>query len=245
MILRIDGVNISFGASKVLSDVSFDLEGDGVKGLIGPNGAGKTTLFNVITGFYRVDSGNVIFDDRNITRLSSHAVVKAGVARTFQKPSLSWDRTVFENVLLGTMNRRDFGLSTPRSRLKEWTEECLSICRVPPEAWQEPAARVGILGIKKTELARAVALSPKLVLLDEICSGLSHDETDELLEVIKDFEGGRQCGVLFVEHDLRAIQIICKDVVVLDFGVVIYNGDVKWAFTDRRVVEAYIGGGDA
>jgi branched-chain amino acid transport system ATP-binding protein len=245
MILRVDSVNISFGASKILNDVSFLLNGDGIKGLIGPNGAGKTTLFNVITGYYRVDSGKVYFSDRDITCLPSHAVAKAGVARTFQRPSLTWSMTVFENVLLGSMNRKDFGFSTPRSRLKEWTEQCLALCRIPPEIWQQPAARVGILGIKKTEFARAIALSPKLVLLDEICSGLSHDETDELLEIIKECECRDRCGVLFVEHDLRAIQMVCREVVVLDFGVVIYNGDIKGAFTDQRVVEAYIGGADA
>lgn len=245
MILQVDRVSISFGASKILNDVSFLLNGDGIKGLIGPNGAGKTTLFNVITGYYRIDSGKLYFGGKDITRLPSHVVAQSGVARTFQRPSLSWNMTVFENVLLGSMNRRDFGFSTPRSRLKEWTEQCLSFCSMPPETWQQPAARVGILGIKKTELARAIALNPKLVLLDEICSGLSHDETDELLEIIRNYECRDRCGVLFVEHDLRAIQILCKEVVVLDFGVVIYNGGIKGAFTDQRVVEAYIGGGDA
>lgn len=245
MLLRVDNVSISFGGARVLSDVSFHVDESGVKGLIGPNGAGKTSLFNIITGFYRADAGEVSLSGRDLTRLRPHVVVRAGVGRTFQKPSLAWDLTVFENVLLGSMNNRDLGLVVRRSRLKEWTEQCLRTCGIPPERWQEPMARAGVLLVKKVEFARAVSLSPMLILLDEICSGLSHDETDEVLDLVRDYGDRNRCGVLFVEHDLRAVQKICGDVVVLDFGVVIYDGDIRGAFSDRRVVEAYIGGQDA
>lgn len=245
MLLRVDGVGISFGGARVLSDVSFRVGDFGVKGLIGPNGAGKTTLFNIITGFYRADAGSIILAGRDITRLDPHVVVRAGVGRTFQKPSLAWHLTVFENVLLGSMNNRNLGVAVRRSRRKEWTEECLEACGIPPGVWHEPMARAGILLVKKVEFARAFSLSPVLMLLDEICSGLTHDETDELLDLIRDYGKRNRCGVLFVEHDLRAVQGICGEVVVLDFGAVIYDGEVRGAFSDPRVVEAYIGGADA
>ncbi|MBI5905592.1 MAG: ATP-binding cassette domain-containing protein [Deltaproteobacteria bacterium] len=245
MLLHVDAVSIAFGGACALSDVSFRVDGNGVKGLIGPNGAGKTTLFNVITGFYRADAGRVYLSGRDITRLRPHVIVRSGVGRTFQKPSLAWHLTVFENVLLGSMNNRVLGFAVRRSRRKEWTEECLRSSGIPKEAWQEPMSRAGILLVKKVEFARAVSLSPDLVLLDEICSGLSHDETDELLSMIRGHVERNRCGVLFVEHDLRAVRNICSDVVVLDFGSVIYDGDIGRAFEDRRVIEAYIGGADA
>ena len=245
MLLRVDNVSISFGGARILSDVSFRVDASGVKGLIGPNGAGKTSLFNIITGFYRADAGEVFLSGTGLTGLRSHIVARAGVGRTFQKPSLAWHLSVFENVLLGSMNNRDLGLVTRRARLREWTEQCLRACCIPPERWQEPMARAGIILVKKVEFARAVSLSPKLILLDEICSGLSNDETDEVLYLIREYGDRNRCGVLFVEHDLRAVQKICADVVVLDFGVVIYDGGIKGAFSDRRVVEAYIGGQDA
>jgi branched-chain amino acid transport system ATP-binding protein len=245
MLLRVDDVSISFGGARVLSDVSFGVGESGVKGLIGPNGAGKTSLFNVITGFYRADAGVISLSGTDLGRMRPHAVARAGVGRTFQKPSLAWHLTAFENVLLGSMNNRDFGFAVRRSRLKEWTEECLRACAIPPERWHEPMARAGVVLVKKVEFARAVSLSPRLILLDEICSGLSHDETDEVLDLVRGYGDRNRCGVLFVEHDLRAVQKICGDVVVLDFGVVIYDGGIRGAFSDRRVVEAYIGGPDA
>lgn len=245
MLLRVDNVSISFGGARILSDVSFRVDGSGVKGLIGPNGAGKTSLFNIITGFYRAGAGNVSLSGRSLTGLRPHVVAREGVGRTFQRPSLAWHLSVFENVLLGGMNNRDLGFIARRSRMKEWTEQCLRMCGIPPERWQEPMARAGIILVKKVEFARAVSLSPQLILLDEICSGLSHDETDEMLDLIREYGDRNGCGVLFVEHDLRAVQKICRDVVVLDFGVVIYDGDIRGAFSDRGVVEAYIGGADA
>jgi branched-chain amino acid transport system ATP-binding protein len=249
MILQVENIGKSFGGAMVLDGVSFALGQGCIKGLIGPNGAGKTTLFNVMTGMVTPDAGRVVFagsrGECRLDRMKSYQIARSGVARTFQKPSLAWHLTVFENVLLGAMNNRRAGLATSRSRLRAWTEECLERCRIPRNLWQMESSRVGIAAIKAIELARAVALSPEVILCDEICSGLAHAETDELLGLIAGFNARERCSFIFVEHDLRAVQSLCPDVIVLDFGRVIFDGAIGEAFADRRVIEAYMGENDA
>ncbi len=243
--LRIEGITKSFGGATVLSEVSFRVTQGAIKGLIGPNGAGKTTLFNVITGLYAPEKGEVVLDGKKLTGERPDRIARGGVGRTFQKPSLAWGLTVFENVLLAAMNNRRNGGGGGRSHRREWVEHCLAACGIDPSLWHREAARVGLGTVKKVEFARAASLSPRLILLDEICSGLSETETDELLALIGEYEARERCSILFVEHDLRAVRNICRQVVVLDFGAVIFDGPIRDAFDDARVIEAYIGGRDA
>lgn len=249
MMLDVIDISKSFGGMRVLENVGFGLKPGQIKGVIGPNGAGKTTMFNIITGIYRPDSGEVYLYAKE-SRLSLHCmrphrIARAGVGRTFQKPSIVWHLTVFENVLLGAMNRHWRQPVCGRKKLREWTEYCLEAVTIDPQLWHTEASKVPIAIIKKIEFARAIALAPTLVLFDEICSGLSHMETDELTALIRAYCEKEGSSVLFVEHDLRAVKNVCETVVVIDFGRVIFDGNLHDAFKDSKVIEAYIGEEDA
>ena len=243
--LDVIDISKSFGGLSVLGNVGFGLKSGQIKGVIGPNGAGKTTLFNIITGVYRPDSGQVHLYT-NESRLSLHCmrphrIAREGVGRTFQKPSIVWQLTVFENALLGAMNQHRRQPVCGRKKLKEWTEYCLEAVSIDPQMWHSEASKVPIAVIKKIEFARAIALAPTLVLFDEICSGLSRMETDELTALIMAYREKEGVSVLFVEHDLRAVKNVCDEVVVIDFGRVIFDGGIHDAFKDPKVIEAYIG----
>ena len=247
--LKISDVSKSFGGLKILNGVSFDLGKGQVKGLIGPNGAGKTTLFNVITGHYPPDSGKVCMQvdgvTYKLTGMKPYLIARRGIGRTFQKPSLVWHMSAFENVLLAAMNRRRKGVLKGRHQLSQWVEHCLETAKIEPDLWHLEMSKTTIRTIKQTELARAICLAPKTILLDEICSGLSLVETDELTGIILDLSGKSHTSVLFVEHDLKAVQQVCSDLVVIDFGRIIFDGAVGEAFSNERVIKAYVGGDDA
>lgn len=245
MMLNVIDISKSFGGVSVLQNVGFGLKAGQIKGVIGPNGAGKTTLFNIITGMYQPDNGSVNLHT-NESRLSLHCmrphrIARAGVGRTFQKPSIVWHLTVFENALLGAMNRDWRKPVCGRKKLREWTEYCLETVTIDPQLWHTEASKVPIIIVKKIEFARAIALAPTLVLFDEVCSGLSRAETDELTALIRAYREKEGVSVLFVEHDLRAVKNVCEAVVVIDFGRVIFDGDIHGAFKDPKVIEAYIG----
>jgi branched-chain amino acid transport system ATP-binding protein len=248
MTLKIDDVSKSFGGVQVLSHVTFGLTQGRIKGLIGPNGAGKTTLFNLITGFYRPDRGEItlsIEDTRHrLHELKSYQIARTGVGRTFQKPAIAWELTVFENVLLGAMMRRAKSFIIRRNVVKTWVEQCLVEGGIDPRLWHVEVSKVTISVIKKIEFARAISISPHLILFDEICSGLSHAETDDLIEIILAYNRKHKVSVLFVEHDLRAVKNVCPDVVVLNFGEILFDGRIEDAFTDQKVIESYIGESD-
>jgi branched-chain amino acid transport system ATP-binding protein len=245
MNLEIKEITKSFGGARVLNRVTFNLEEGLIRGLIGPNGAGKTTLFNIITGLYRPDEGDITLGSSNKslhpTKMKPYQIARNGVGRTFQKPSIIWHLTVFENVLMGALNRQKKRSGSSRNEVKEWTAHCLETAMIDGDVWDVEPANLTISVIKKIELARAISLSPSLILFDEICSGLSHTETDDLISLILDYNAKEKCSVLFVEHDLRAVKNVCSDVVVLDFGGVIYDGEIDGAFVDSKVIEAYIG----
>jgi branched-chain amino acid transport system ATP-binding protein len=243
--LRVDRISKSFGGAKVLDDVTFTLEPGNIKGLIGPNGAGKTTLFNIITGYYRPDSGQasltVSAREYPLTHLKTHRIARIGVGRTYQKPAIAWNLTVFENVLLGAL-MHDFGSRFVRRRaIRDWAETCLDDVGIDPALWHVDTNKVTIATIKKIEFARAIALAPALILFDEVCSGLSHAETDEFIGRIIQYKNRKNVAVLFVEHDLRAVRNVCGEVVVLNFGTVLFEGPTEKAFSNIKVIEAYIG----
>lgn len=245
MILSVADIDKSFGGVNVLDQIGFDLMPGQIKGLIGPNGAGKTTLFNIITGMYRPDNGTVHLQVNGsplqLHRLKPHQIARAGVGRTFQKPSIAWHLTVFENVLLGAMNQGQRPSITGRKSIREWTEHCLAAVEIEKRLWHVTVDIVPIAVIKKIEFARAVSLAPALILFDEICSGLSHEETDAFIRLIRTYREKEKTGILFVEHDIRAVKNLCEEVAVIDFGNLIYDGNMDDAFKDPRVIKAYIG----
>jgi len=235
--LHIDKVSVRFGGVLALDAVELEIVAGRVSGLIGPNGAGKTTLFNVVTGLQVPTHGKVVLDGRDITSLAPHRRSRLGLARTFQRLELFGTLTARENVLMAAeaQRRKLPSGSTPRSI----TEQLLR--RVGLEQVADEPADVLPTGLARlVELARSLATSPSVLLLDEPSAGLDPTETGNLGEVLKSLsvEG---LAVMLVEHDMSLVMGVCDEVTVLDFGEVIAHGDPESVRSDEAVQQAYLG----
>jgi len=233
-LLEIKNVSKRFGGLWALRNVSFEVEEGEIIGIIGPNGAGKTTLFNCITGFYKPDTGRIVFRGEDITGLPPYAICKKGITRTFQLTKAFNNLTVFDNVRIAAL--------TKLKDMKEAEKEALNILEILglSDKKYEIAGNLTVLERKRLELARALATKPKLLLLDEVMAGLKPAEIDEILEVVRDINK-RGVTIIIVEHVIRAIMNVCKRVVVLDYGKKIAEGPSNEIVKDPRVVKAYLG----
>ncbi len=250
-LLRTQDVSKAFGGVQALYRVSFDVAEGSVQAVIGPNGAGKTTLFNVITGVYRPERGNILFRDRSVTGCLPHQLVERGITRTFQNVELFENMTVLENVLVGRHVRTRCGFWGALLRWPGITREERD-ARARAEELLEFVGIVELAGHRSgdlpfgrqrlVEIARALAAEPGLLLLDEPAAGLNAVETNRLAELLQRI---RQRGVtlLLVEHDMSLVMDISDRIVVLDQGRKLAEGTPREIQENDAVTEAYLGGG--
>jgi branched-chain amino acid transport system ATP-binding protein len=252
-LLQLRGVTKTFGGLTSLSELDLHVDEGEIVSVIGPNGAGKTTLFNVITGVYDLDSGEILFDGDSLVGLEPHEVTNRGIARTFQTLRLFLNMTVRENVMAvqyGHTKATVFEamLRLPRARREEReirrrAEEKLSFFgqRLVGYRWEQPAYSLSYANRRRLEIARAMATEPRLLLLDEPAAGMNPAETHEITELIGKLREDGGYTILVIEHDMHVVEGISDRVVALDHGVKIAEGSFDAVATDPRVVEAYLG----
>ncbi len=223
--------------------------------MIGPNGAGKTTLFNLVTGVYELDAGDIVFEGEPITGLAPYKITRKGIARTFQTLRLFLNMTVKENVMAAAYGHTRAGvvrsvLRTPGMRREEkaisaLAEEKLGFFgeRLMGYRWNQPAYSLSYANRRRLEIARAMATNARLLLLDEPAAGMNPVETHEITELIEKLRTDGGYTILVIEHDMHVVEGISDRVVALDHGVKIAEGSFEEVATDELVVEAYLGRG--
>ncbi len=237
MLLELTGVSRSFGGLAAVKSVDLRIESGEIVGLIGPNGAGKTTLFNLITGTFRPNSGSILFDGRDITRLAPHARCRLGIARTFQLVRPFPNLSVLDNVAVGSVYGRQPASS--RRAAEAAARETLELLGLGDRA-QRLAGSLTLVDRKRLELARALATRPRLLLLDELLAGLNPSEVNAAMDLVR---GIRDSGVtiVMVEHLVKALFGVSDRVAVLSAGEKICEGTPEHVAQDARVVDAYLG----
>jgi branched-chain amino acid transport system ATP-binding protein len=233
-LLSIAGVSKRFGGIVANKGISFEVAPGELVGIIGPNGAGKSTLFEIVTGFYHPDEGEVRLEGARLTGLSPDAICRRGVARTFQKLRPFQGLSVLDNVMVGALTRtRDV------RRARERARELVGKVGLAEKA--EAHARTLSTGQRKRlELARALATEPRVLLLDEVTGGVDQRTIPELVRLVRDLHAGG-LTVLVIEHNMRVITAVAQRIVALQLGEVIADGPPDQVTRDRRVVEAYLG----
>ncbi len=237
-LLDVKGLGKRYGGLIAVDCVSMTVGKGSITGLIGPNGAGKTTLFSLVSGFVEVDSGQVLFEGRDITGLPAHERSRIGIARTFQIVQPFAGLSVLENISVGAYLRH-----SKRHAALERAEDVAN--RVGLGGMLEsPAHALTIAGRKRLELARALATEPKLLLLDEVLAGLNPSEINDMIPILQKIMAGG-ISILFVEHVMQAVMRLCDTLYVLAQGRLIAEGKPDKVAKDKQVIEAYLGHGAA
>jgi branched-chain amino acid transport system ATP-binding protein len=252
-LLELRGLSIAFGGLRVIDNLDLHVDEHEIVSVIGPNGAGKTTVFNLITGVYRPDAGDILLDGQSLIGLQSHKITQRGVARTFQTLRLFLNMTVKENVMAAQYGQTkativEQMLQLPRARREEreiqaFAEEKLAFFgeRLMGYRWDQPAYSLSYANRRRLEIARATAARPRILLLDEPAAGMNPVETHEIAELIGKLRDEGGYTILVIEHDMHVVEGISDRVVALDHGVKIAEGTFEQVATDPRVVEAYLG----
>ena len=252
-LLELKGVSKAFGGLQVISELDLHVDEHEIVSVIGPNGAGKTTLFNLVTGVYAPDEGEILFDGESIVGLAPNKITRRGVARTFQTLRLFLNMSVRENVMAAAYGHTKAGpfrsmLRTPGQRREEreiraLAEERLAFFgeRLMGYRWDQPAYSLSYANRRRLEIARATATNPRLLLLDEPAAGMNPRETQEITELIGQLRKEGGYTILVIEHDMHVVEGISDRVVALDHGIKIAEGTFEAVATDPRVVEAYLG----
>jgi len=252
-LLEIEGVSKHFGGLTCIDRLDLHVDEREIVSVIGPNGAGKTTLFNLVTGVYKPDTGDIRFEGQTFRGLEPHEITGRGIARTFQTLRLFLNLTVKENVMAAAYGHTHAGiirsvLRTPGMRREEreiekLAEERLAFFgqRLMGYRWNQPAYSLSYANRRRLEIARATATKPRLLLLDEPAAGMNPAETHEITELIAQLRDEGGYTILVIEHDMHVVEGISDRVVALDHGVKISEGTFDHVATDPRVVEAYLG----
>lgn len=250
-LLDVSGVSLSFGGVKALTDVSISVEPGTITAIIGPNGAGKTSLYNVISGFYRPQQGKVYFDGSDITAVKPHRRAGMGMARTFQNIALFRGLTVLDNIKLGAHHSLKSGLFASAIYLGSAAREEAELRRDIEERivdllhlddWRDAPVSALSYGLqKRVELARALAMRPRLLMLDEPVAGMNREEKEDMSRYILDVKEEWDVTVLLIEHDIGMVMDLSDCIHVLNFGSRLASGSPATVAEDPEVVSAYLG----
>jgi branched-chain amino acid transport system ATP-binding protein len=235
MMLILEGVSRRFGGLSVIDAVDLAVAAGEVLGILGPNGAGKTTLLNLIGGVLAPNAGRILYDDRDITRMRVWDRSRIGIGRTYQIPKPFAHMSVFENLLVGAVHGG--GMSIVRA--KQEVAAALVLTGLEHRATL-PAGRLSLLDLKRLELAKALALGPRLLLLDEIAGGLTEAECDGLLAIVRQVHA-RGTTVIWIEHVIQALRRIATRLAVLSAGAILTQGAPDAVLADDRVKAVYLG----
>ena len=242
-LLELRGIRKTFGGITAIADVSVTIQPNSIVGVIGPNGAGKTTLFNVITGAYRADAGDVLFAGKSLAGWPPHRIARRGIARTFQNIRLFAGMTVWEHLLVAQPRRNALQSLLP----VRWAD---------PEAWRRAEEALALFGLepyrsrlgrtlpyglqRRLEMARAMTAGPQLLLLDEPVAGMDREEAEDMRTLLLTLQA-RGLTILLIEHDMAFVMGLCESLYVLDFGVLLAQGDPAAVRADPAVLDAYLG----
>ena len=248
--LETKNLGISFGGLKAVDGLGLKIEKGQLYGLIGPNGAGKTTAFNLLTGVYKPTMGNFFLDGEKLTGHNTIEINKKGIARTFQNIRLFKQLSVLDNVKVGLHNNFKYSTAEGILRMpaffrteKEMDKKAIELLEVFDLADEKDymASNLPYGKQRKLEIARALATSPKLLLLDEPAAGMNPNETQELMDTIRFVRDNFEMTILLIEHDMRLVSGICEEITVLNFGTVLAQGETSKVLKDPEVVKAYLG----
>ena len=234
-ILELQDVSRSFGGVRAVDSVSLKFHAGEIVGLIGPNGAGKTTLVNLISGLLPLSGGKIIYEGLNISRFKPYEIARRGVARTFQIVQPFVNMTVLENVMAGAMYAANCGMHEARNVARE----CLEFTKLTPFK-DVGASELALANRKRLELAKSLAMRPRILMLDEVNAGLNSSELEEAIRMIRSIAASG-ITIIVIEHIMRVVASLAKRAVVLHHGAVVSDGPAEAVFKDPQVIEAYLG----
>ena len=252
-VISFKNVNLKFGGVQALKDVSFDIEENSLFAIIGPNGAGKTSILNCINGIYKSTSGSIDIFDKDIINLQPDEIANMGVSRTFQNIELFENMTTLDNILIGAHRHVNYGpirsllfskkVRDEEEKARQITENVIDFLEI--EEYRYSYILSLPYGIqKRIELARALAMEPKVLLLDEPAAGMNNEETEDIARFILDIHEELGVTVVLVDHDMNMVMDIATDLIAMDFGKKLFDGKPVDAAKDKAVIEAYLGVSD-